>query len=63
VQWETSFPAAFQRLDIQGGDLGGSLPGNQAKTANVRFGAAKRTILVAKLPGLCDAGVWYQDGL
>ena len=28
---ETSFPTAFQRLDIRDGDLGVSLPGNQAK--------------------------------
>jgi hypothetical protein len=28
---ETSFPTAFQRLDIRDGDLGVSLPRNQAK--------------------------------
>jgi hypothetical protein len=28
---ETAFPTAFQRLDIRDGDLGVSMPGNQAK--------------------------------
>ena len=32
---ETSFPMAFQRLDIRDGDLGVPLPGNQAKRRTV----------------------------
>jgi hypothetical protein len=39
---ETSFPTAFQQLNIRDGDLGLSLPGNEAK-ASGRSGAAKRT--------------------
>jgi hypothetical protein len=36
-------PLAFQPLDIQDGDLGVSLPGNQAKRRAVGWGGAAKT--------------------